>query len=171
MPKGIPKSGIRKKPPHFVGHGHSFKGRESKTYKSWKAMKNRCDAPAYHAHARYAALGYDQRWSSFDNFLADMGDRPDGMTLDRRDNAKGYSKDNCRWATAAEQGRNRTPGRNRKITFDQAVEMAVLALRGVPHAEIGRKFGVSHALSRQIVIGRTWVDALAAAKQTIEGVA
>lgn len=48
-----------------------------------------------------------ERWlSSFENFLADMGERPPGLTIDRKDNDLGYFKDNCRWATWAEQRRN-----------------------------------------------------------------
>ena len=48
-----------------------------------------------------------ERWSRFDVFLADMGERPDGATLNRIDNAKGYEPSNCNWATATEQNRNR----------------------------------------------------------------
>jgi hypothetical protein len=54
----------------------------------------------------------DQRWSKFENFLADMGERPPGTTLDREDNNKGYCKSNCRWATAVQQRANRREQRN-----------------------------------------------------------
>ena len=47
-----------------------------------------------------------EEWKSFDNFYRDMGDRPDGKTLDRIDNSKGYFKENCRWATHKEQQNN-----------------------------------------------------------------
>lgn len=55
-------------------------------------------------------------WLLFENFLADMGERPDGQTLDRRDNNKGYCKDNCRWATHKEQHRNKCS--NRYLLFN-----------------------------------------------------
>lgn len=63
----------------------------------------------------YTHLTIDPRWLTFDAFLEDMGERPEGHTLDRIDNTKGYSKDNCRWATPAMQANNRST--NRIITF------------------------------------------------------
>ena len=78
----------------------------SGAYKSWQAMKTRCNNQNQEANKRYRNLGYASDWEIFENFVRDMGERPHGMTLDRIDNSKGYSKDNCRWATAAQQNRN-----------------------------------------------------------------
>lgn len=77
---------------------------------SWKAMKNRCDNPNAINYARYGGAGirYDPRWSSFEVFLQDMGERPAGTSLERDNNALGYNKDNCSWATAKEQANNRS---------------------------------------------------------------
>jgi hypothetical protein len=63
----------------------------------------------------YVDVPIDPRWRSFERFLADMGERPSGTTLDRIDGTRGYKKNNCRWATYKEQARNRT--NNKPITF------------------------------------------------------
>lgn len=78
----------------------------SGAYSSWQAMKTRCNNKNQKSNARYAHIGYDSDWEIFENFVRDMGERPIGMTLDRIDNSKGYSKSNCRWATVAQQNRN-----------------------------------------------------------------
>lgn len=84
---------------------HGMSG--SPTYVSWVAMKRRCNNPALHNAANYAGISYDPRWERFELFLKDMGERPEGTTLDRIRGKEGYSKENCRWATSREQWENR----------------------------------------------------------------
>jgi hypothetical protein len=81
------------------------------TYYSWKSMKARCDNPKSPDFKYYGALGvgYPEKWKTFEGFYADMGERPEGKTLDRKDFRRGYSKANCRWATPKEQANNRRP--------------------------------------------------------------
>lgn len=88
-------------------------GSKSRTYASWSAMRERCLNPAVKEYPRYGGRGITicESWSDFANFLADMGERPAGKTLDRRDTQGNYTPDNCRWATPMEQGRNRTTNR------------------------------------------------------------
>jgi hypothetical protein len=73
-------------------------------------MKQRCRGSNPDSIPKYKDKGIgldDPRWEKFENFLADMGERPPGTTLDRRDGWKGYCKRNCRWSTQSEQNRNR----------------------------------------------------------------
>jgi hypothetical protein len=73
-------------------------------------MRQRCNNPNAPDYSRYGGRGIEvcRRWqNSFQNFLDDMGERPEGKTLDRADNSKGYEPDNCRWATPTEQQENR----------------------------------------------------------------
>jgi hypothetical protein len=79
------------------------------TYRSWKAMRQRTGLKRSDFHKRhYANIECCQRWASFELFLADMGQCPAELTLDRIDNSKGYEPGNCRWASVAEQNANRS---------------------------------------------------------------
>lgn len=87
-------------------HGHS----NTRTYRSWVSMLARCRNPALKTWNNYGARGISvcSRWQgNYLNFLEDMGERPPGTTLERNDVNGGYHKDNCRWATAKEQSRNK----------------------------------------------------------------
>jgi len=80
----------------------------SSSYQTWQAMKTRCLNPKSSSYKNYGDRNITicDKWMSFEGFFEDMGERPDGYSLDRIDNNKGYSKENCRWATPAEQNRN-----------------------------------------------------------------
>ena len=91
-----------------VIHGHARTGE----YRSWRAMWLRCTNPKILSWKYYGGRGITvcDRWKSFENFLADMGERPKGKTLDRYPNRNGnYEPSNCRWATWHEQALNRSP--------------------------------------------------------------
>jgi hypothetical protein len=95
------------------------------TYRSWQAMIARCEYPCSPSYERYGAVGVKvcPEWrASFSRFLADMGERPEGKTLDRIKNERGYEPGNCRWATNHEQALNRRPKGFRALdrsTLDQ----------------------------------------------------
>ncbi|MGW2090555.1 hypothetical protein [Streptomyces sp. NPDC001880] len=96
-------------------HGQSG----TRLYRIWKNMLQRAANPNSRDYAKYGGVGHgldDPRWRTFEDFAADMADGyRDGLTLDRIDGTKGYSKANCRWATYAMQNRNTS--QNRLITF------------------------------------------------------
>lgn len=151
---------------HFH-HGHKLNGVASPTYYSWQSMLARCRYIARDVEKKHAGRGIVvcEQWKSFESFLADMGERPAGTTLDRRDNDKDYTPDNCRWSTPREQARNT---RKSKLTFETATEVAVRRLRGEDASSIAADYGISESLPREIAKGRTWPDALARAKEILE---
>ena len=71
---------------------HGFSRRGDRTYSSWTSMRNRCNNPQNHAFDRYGGRGITvcERWDAFENFLSDMGECPPGMSIERKDNARGY---------------------------------------------------------------------------------
>lgn len=89
-------------------HGHVPNRRQSPTYITWVNMVRRCTKPGHDKFHRYGAIGITvcEKWLVFEGFLEDMGERPDGCTIDRVDGSLGYFKENCRWANIKEQQRN-----------------------------------------------------------------
>lgn len=85
-------------------HGKS----KTPTYKNWAEMLKRCRNPKSKNWEYYGGRGITvcDRWLSFENFLEDMGERPDGMSVERMNNSLGYSPENCKWATFLEQMNN-----------------------------------------------------------------
>lgn len=83
---------------------------KSLAYSSWESMKERCQNPNLPGYKKYGAKGIKvcERWQKFENFYADMGDRPAGTTLDRIDPLGNYEPGNCRWASHTRQARNKT---------------------------------------------------------------
>ena len=112
-------------------HGHANGGKTSGTYNSWRGLRDRCTNPKHKNYSLYKDRLTDKRWLVFENFLADMGERPEGTTLDRIDNEQGYCKENCRWASPSQQHRNHS--RNIMVTLqeetkclkDWAIEMGL----------------------------------------------
>jgi hypothetical protein len=93
-------------------HGHAAREATTSTYQSWVAMRARCGNPQNKSFKDYGGRGIAvcERWrESFEAFLADMGERPQGMSIDRKDQAGNYATGNCRWADARTQAANRRP--------------------------------------------------------------
>lgn len=86
---------------------HGMKG--TSTYNIWRGMIDRCNNIKCVAYPRYGGRGIKviESWMQFENFLADMGVRPIGMQIDRKNNDKGYFKENCHWVTPKQNCKNR----------------------------------------------------------------
>ena len=138
-----------------IKHGHA-RGRQSPTYKTWAAMLNRCRDANNAQYYLYEGRGIKvcKRWLRFENFLEDMGERPVGKTIDRKNNNGSYAPSNCRWATSKEQGNNR---RTCKLSFAKADAARDLHALGVTKAEIARRFGVSFSAIVRVLDGSRWV--------------
>jgi hypothetical protein len=100
---------VRATPMAKLNHGHTRNRRLSPTYATWQNMRRRCLNPEDKSYESYGLRGITvcERWESFSNFLEDLGDKPSGLTLERRNNELGYSPENCYYASHAQQSRNR----------------------------------------------------------------
>lgn len=140
-----------------VTHGSAGRNKTG-AYASWSSMRTRCLNPKASDFYRYGGRGIKicSRWDSFGSFLADMGERPKGLTLERIDNAADYGPGNCKWATYAEQSRNR-----RCTKLDAAKVEIIRAERaqGVLLTDLADRFGVSFSLISQVARGSIWKEA------------
>lgn len=136
--------------------------RQAPIYGVWSAMKSRCENPRNPAYANYGGRGITvcERWKLFSAFLADMGEAPRGLSLDRIDNSLGYSPENCRWASRAEQARNHRG--NRILTLGgESLPMIVWAERyGVRlctvHARLAKGWTVEKAIQHPVRQSGRW---------------
>lgn len=138
-------------------HGMSPSGAQPHPlYATWAQMRHRCTSRWRKDFERYGGRGISvcERWQGregFVNFLADMGDRPAGTTLERRDNALGYGPENCVWATTEEQQNNKRTNRviilgGRPVTLSRAARSLNIKV-GTLWQRLNRGWSVERAVS------------------------
>ena len=143
-------------------HGHAAGG-GTRTYHAWSSMLQRCSSSTRADWPRYGGRGItvSKRWRRFENFLADMGECPPNLSLDRINNDGNYEPGNCRWATLEQQVRNRRPNGgelhwNAKLTVHDVIAIRELARDGMTYRSLGSMFGVSHSNIGDIVRHQEW---------------
>lgn len=132
---------------------------ETPTYRTWADMIRRCNNPKAENYKDYGGRGIKVcgRWLKFENFFEDIGVRPVGLTLERKNNELGYSTENCCWATKTQQARNQRIFKNNKT-----------GVRGVYWGKHRQKYRVQICVNYKIIyIGSydTIEDATTARKQ------
>ena len=120
-----------------ITHGHARRGAHTGTYQVWVGMRNRCIYPTVINYKHYGGRGIKvcEAWTKFENFLADMGVRPVGHTLDRRDVNGDYEPSNCEWVLKRKQELNK-----RNIVFLEYDEKRLCL------SEWSRKLGIDRRL-------------------------
>ena len=124
----------------------------TRAYNTWVNMRQRCERRTRPDWANYGGRGIKvcERWQTFEHFLSDMGEPPDGMSIDRIDNDGNYEPGNCRWATPMQQGRNK---RNTAIVVVDGVarvQAEVCADSVVPRTTLRRhiaRYGADSAIA------------------------
>jgi hypothetical protein len=136
-------------------HGAKAGGRQSREYNAWNHAKRRCFTPSTSSFRYYGGRGITmcERWANdFAAFLADMGECPDGHSLDRINNDGNYEPGNCRWATRLDQNNNR----RKNVRYEFEGERRTIG-------QIARMASVNYAsLFIRLRSGQSAVDAIAA---------
>lgn len=119
-------------------HGHGRVSGKTPTYNSWQSMLDRCTNKDRRTYKWYGAKGITvcDRWQSFDNFLADMGERPKGTTLDRIDTFGNYEPSNCRWADKKTQSNNTSASVNVTVEGVTKTIMEWSKSTGIPYTTL-----------------------------------
>ncbi len=94
---------------HPITHGHTVGRKKTRTFQCWSGMLRRCRNPKNKDYKNYGGRGIKvcERWNDFKNFLTDMGEKPEGVTIERKDNSGNYEPSNCKWIPKSQQSENR----------------------------------------------------------------
>lgn len=130
-----------------IKHGALIGDAEPRVYRIWRSMKERCQNPKHVHYDNYGGRGITvcERWQDFAAFFEDMGNPPPKHSIERRNGDGHYCKENCHWATAKQQGRNKRS--NRVLT--------VLGITGCM-SELAEHFGISYDVVCQRINALGW---------------
>lgn len=137
-------------------HGGARKGDHLPEYTIWASMKQRCNDPNLISYKNYGGRGIKvcDRWLDFGNFMADMGPRPSpAHTIERMDNDRGYSPDNCVWMIYAEQAANK---RSVKLNTEAVKVIRYMLSVGVRQEILAGLYRTTQSNISAIGTGRTW---------------
>ena len=128
-----------------------------RTYTTWVSLRARCNNQNHHKYPIYGGVGIKvcPEWDDFEVFLADMGTRPEGCTIDRIDSTGDYTKSNCRWSNIHIQNRNRS---SVKLSEEDIPFIRLFAQHGYPNTKIANMFGVDNSSIGKILKGKIWAD-------------
>ena len=127
------------------GHARSTHRRASPTYKAWEGMRARCQKVDHKSYPDYGGRGIKvcDSWNGFANFLADMGVRPSGKTLGRKDNDGDYEPSNCEWQTLKEQARNKRTTRYLEFNGERLAVAAWAERLGLSECTITKRIDIT----------------------------
>lgn len=138
-------------------HGHATGGKVSREYTSYNNMKARCYNEKYSLFHRYGGRGItvcDKWMRSFINFYNDMGDCPEGMSLDREDNNGNYNPENCRWADVYQQAQNSSITKLNPIAVKTIRWLLINTKKS--QRDIAKAYGISQSLIGAVSTKKAW---------------
>lgn len=136
------------------GHASSTNRLASREHRAWESMLQRCRNPRDKGYPNYGGRGIRvcHRWLVFENFLADMGQAPEGLTLERVDNFGDYEPSNCKWASAVEQANNR---RNNQVLVSNGEALTISqwsARLNLPRGRISQRLKAGWSINDALTI-------------------